>query len=73
MVHNGVEFTVKIVKPGIWKYRFQIGRSIKSGRTKAALELLAIQRVQKRIDRALTVDANPVNLPVGGKRIRFEA
>ena len=57
MVHNGVEFTVKMVKPGIWRYRFQIGRLIKSGRTKAALELLAIQRVQKRIDRALKINA----------------
>ena len=55
MNYKGIEFTVKMIGPGIWKYRFQIGRAIKVGTTKVKLELEAIQRVQKRIDRELKI------------------
>ncbi len=55
MNYKGIEFTVKMIEPGIWRYRFQIGRAIKAGTTKVKLELEAIQRVQKRIDRELKI------------------
>jgi len=55
MTYKGIEFTLKMVEPGIWKYRFQIGRAIKVGTTKVELELVAIQRTQKRIDRELKI------------------
>jgi hypothetical protein len=47
------EFSLKMIEPGIWKYRFQIGRAIKTGRTKATLEDLAIRSLHTRIDREL--------------------
>jgi hypothetical protein len=55
MNYKGIEYTIKMVEPGIWKYRFNIGRAVKVGTTKVQLELLAIQRVQKRIDRELKI------------------
>jgi hypothetical protein len=53
MEYKGIEFSLKMIAPGIWKYRFQIGRAIKTGRTKATLEHRAIRSVHKRIDRQL--------------------
>jgi hypothetical protein len=53
MNYKGIEFSLKSVEPGIWKYRFQVGRAIKTGATKVSHEHLAIQRVEKRIDREL--------------------
>jgi hypothetical protein len=58
MNYKGIEFSLKSVEPGIWKYRFQVGRAIKTGATKVSHEHLAIQRVEKRIDREL-VNAEP--------------
>jgi hypothetical protein len=51
--YKGIEYTINMTEPGVWKYRFQIGRAIKIGTTRAKLELVAVQRVQKRIDREL--------------------
>lgn len=53
MIHRGIEFTVKAVVPGTWKWQFRIGDRIVSGKTEAKLNLLAIRRVQLRIDREL--------------------
>lgn len=53
MNHKGVDYTLKLLEPGIWQYKFLIGRAIKTGTTKSKLELVAIRRVQKRIDREL--------------------
>ena len=53
MIHKGVEFTMTQAAPGIWKWQFQIGDKLKTGRTEAKLQLLAIRRVQLRIDREL--------------------
>jgi hypothetical protein len=53
--YKGIEYTIKMTKPGIWKYRFQIGRAIKVGTTRVKLEQVAVQRVQKRIDRELKI------------------
>jgi len=39
--------------PGVWKWQFQLGDEIKSGRTETRIALLAIRRVQLRIDREL--------------------
>jgi hypothetical protein len=51
--YKGIEFSLKMIEPGIWKYRFQIGRAIKTGRTKTTLEHLAIRSAHTRIDREL--------------------
>lgn len=54
MNHRGVEFTVaKTAVPGIWQWQFRIGEEIKTGKTETKIDLLAIRRVQLRIDREL--------------------
>ena len=53
MIYKGVEFTVTAVAPGIWKWQFRIGERVVAGKTEAKLNLLAIRRVQLRIDREL--------------------
>ena len=54
MYHKGVEYTLtKSETPGIWKWQFRIGDLVRSGRTEARLLLLAMRRVQLKIDREL--------------------
>ena len=53
MIHKGVEFTVTAAAPGVWKWQFRIGDRVVAGKTEAKLNLLAIRRVQLRIDREL--------------------
>jgi hypothetical protein len=58
MTYKGMEYSLKMIEPGVWKYRFQIGRGVKIGTTKTELESLAIRRTQKRIDRELKIAEN---------------
>ena len=53
MMHRGVEYTVTRSAQGIWQWQFRIGDTVKSGRTETNIRLLAIRRVQLRIDREL--------------------
>ena len=54
MTHKGVDYTVAMTTtPGIWKWQFQIGEKVKTGKTETRIGLLAIRRVQLRIDREL--------------------
>jgi hypothetical protein len=53
MVYKGVEFSITAVAPGIWKWQFRIGNRAVTGKTEARLYLLAVRRVQLRIDREL--------------------
>ncbi len=54
MNHKGIEYTLtRSENPGIWKWQFRIGDLVKSGRTEARLPLLAMRRVQLKIDREL--------------------
>ena len=53
MIHRGVEYSVTAVTPGIWKWQFRIGDRVVTGMTEARLQLLAVRRVQLRIDREL--------------------
>jgi hypothetical protein len=56
--HKGVDYTVvKADADGVWRWQFQIGDQIKSGRTETAIEQLAMRRAQLRIDRALKMVA----------------
>jgi len=50
---KGVEFSVTVVAPGLWKWQFRIGNRAVAGKTEAKLYLLAVRRVQLRIDREL--------------------
>lgn len=54
MNHRGVDYSVaSTATPGIWMWQFRIGEKLKSGRTETRISLLAIRRVQLRIDREL--------------------
>jgi hypothetical protein len=53
MIYKGVEYTVVAVGPGVWKWQFPIGEKVVAGKTEARLSLLAIRRIQMRIDREL--------------------
>jgi hypothetical protein len=54
MNHKGVEYCVVVTAtPGIWKWQFRIGDRVKTGKTETRIDLLAIRRVQLRIDREL--------------------
>jgi hypothetical protein len=59
MTHKGVDYTVALTTtPGIWKWQFQIGERVKTGKTETRINLLAIRRVQLRIDRELKKSAH---------------
>jgi hypothetical protein len=51
MNRRGIEFTVEQVEPGLWKWQFQIGETVKTGETHSNLMGMAARRVQQRIDR----------------------
>jgi hypothetical protein len=54
MIHKGIEYTVALTAaPSIWKWQFRIGDTVKTGKTETKINLLAIRRVQLRIDREL--------------------
>jgi len=54
MNHKGVEYTLtRSETPGVWNWQFRIGDLVRSGRTEARLLLLAMRRVQLKIDREL--------------------
>jgi hypothetical protein len=53
MNYKGVEFNITAGTPGVWKWQFRIGERIVAGKTEARLYLLAVRRVQLRIDREL--------------------
>jgi len=53
MIYRGVEYTVTAVAADTWKWQFRIGERLVTGKTEARLYLLAVKRVQMRIDREL--------------------
>ena len=53
MNRKGVEFTLMQIEPGLWKWQFEIGGVITTGRTRTSLMGLAARKVQLRIDREL--------------------
>jgi hypothetical protein len=53
MIRKGVEFTLLLVEPGLWKWRFQIGETATTGQIRTNLMGLAARRAEVRIDSAL--------------------
>jgi hypothetical protein len=54
VIYKGVEYTVvATAEPDIWEWRFQLGETVKTGRTQTRLAALASRRVQSKIDAAL--------------------
>jgi hypothetical protein len=61
MTHKGIDYSVETTTtPGIWKWQFQIGDRVKTGKTAAKMELLAIRRAQLRIDGELRKSRAPI-------------
>ena len=56
MNHRGVEYTIAMTAvPGVWKWQFRIGDEVKTGKTETRISLLAIRRVQLRINREFKI------------------
>jgi hypothetical protein len=53
MNRKGIEFTVSQVDEDWWNWRFQIGETVRTGKTQTRLMGMAARRVQQRIDREL--------------------
>ena len=53
MKRKGVEFSLMQVGPGLWKWQFQIGETVRTGNTQTHLMGMAVHRVQQKIDREL--------------------
>ena len=54
MIHRGIQYTIAATaEPDIWRWQFQIGDSVRTGRTQTRLAELAARRVQSKIDTAL--------------------
>ena len=54
VIHKGIQYSVAAtVEPDVWQWRFQIGDSVRTGKTKTRLGALAARRVQMKIDAAL--------------------
>jgi hypothetical protein len=53
MNRKGVEFSLTQVEPGLWKWQFQIGNTVTTGKMHSNLMGLAAHRVQQKIDREL--------------------
>jgi hypothetical protein len=79
MMYKGIEYSVALsAPPDVWKWQFRIGDIVKSGKTETRINLLAVRRVQLRIDRELkkTPQAPPrsftdtLESPVGGGPVR---
>jgi hypothetical protein len=52
--YKGVDYTVvKTATVGVWKWQFQIGDLVRTGKTETNLEFLARRRAQMHISRAL--------------------
>jgi hypothetical protein len=51
-IHRGVHYSLRRnAARGYWRYAYAIGEKVHSGRVQGRLALLAIRRVQMRIDR----------------------
>jgi len=50
MIRRGVEFTLVQLEPGLWKWEFEIDKTVTTGKTKSNLMGMAARRVQQRID-----------------------
>jgi len=53
MNRKGIEFSVNQVDEEWWNWRFQIGETVRTGKTQTRLMGMAARRVQQRIDREL--------------------
>ena len=56
VIHKGIQYSVAAtVELDVWQWQFQIGETVRIGKTKTRLAALAARRVQLKIDAALRV------------------
>ena len=68
MIHKGIQYTIAATaEPDIWRWRFQIGDVVRTGRTQTRLAELAARRVQAKIDAALRALASSPPRESGGR------
>jgi hypothetical protein len=66
VIHKGIPYSVAATdEPDIWHWQFQIGESIRSGKTNTRMAALAARRVQMKIDAALRVSGVPSAIGAG--------
>jgi hypothetical protein len=55
VIHKGIHYSVAttVEQPDVWQWQFQIGDSVRTGKTKTRLAALAARRVQIKINAAL--------------------
>jgi hypothetical protein len=50
MNRRGIEFSLMQVEQDVWQWRFQIGETVTTGRTRTRLKGMAVHKAQQRID-----------------------
>jgi uncharacterized membrane protein YcjF (UPF0283 family) len=54
VIYKDIQYTIAATdEPDIWRWQFQIGDAVRSGRTQTRLAKLAARRVESKIDAAL--------------------
>jgi hypothetical protein len=50
MMRKGIAYTLLLIEPGLWKWQFQIGATITTGKTRTTLMGMAAHSASNRID-----------------------
>jgi hypothetical protein len=50
MNHKGVEYTLTMIEPGVWKWEFRIDEKVMAGKIRTNLRGLAQRRAEAKID-----------------------
>jgi hypothetical protein len=50
MNHKGVEYTLTMIEPGVWKWEFRIDEKVMAGKIRTNLRGLAQRRAETKID-----------------------
>ena len=58
MNRRGIEFSLVQIEADVWRWQFQLGEAVTTGKTKTRLKGMAARRAQARIDRALRLPRN---------------
>jgi hypothetical protein len=65
-IYKGIQYTIAATaEPDVWRWQFQIGDTVRTGRTQTRLAELAARRVQSKIDAALKALASSSPREIG--------
>jgi hypothetical protein len=58
VIYKGIQYSVAPTsEPDVWRWQFQIGKIVRTGKTQTRLEAMAARRAQAKIDAALKASA----------------